>query len=81
VDDQSHQAPGKTKVESGETPADRQNWFLEELAKGRKLRRPELEKNFKISTATAKCDLGDLAGQIEFIGTGKAGHYVAVRNP
>jgi DNA-binding response OmpR family regulator len=81
VDDQSHQAPGKTKVESGETPADRQNWFLAELANGRKLRRADLEKHFKISTATAKRDLGDLAGQIEFAGTGKAGYYVAARNP
>ncbi|MEI6177442.1 MAG: response regulator [Verrucomicrobiota bacterium] len=77
VEDQSHQAPAKTKVESGETPADRQNWFLEELSKGRKLRRADLEKHFKISTATAKRDLSDLAGQIEFIGTGKAGYYVA----
>ena len=78
VDDQSHQAPGKTKVESGETPADRQNWFLEELNSGRKLRRADLEKHFKISTATAKRDIADLGAGIEFVGTGKAGYYAAV---
>lgn len=45
----------------------------------KKLRRSDLEKHFNISTA--KRDHGDLAGQIEFAGTGKAGYYVAARNP
>lgn len=76
VDDQSDQAPGKTKEELGETPADRHEWILGELRSGRRLRRKDLEKHFKISTATAKRDFGMLNGQVEFIGTGAAGHYI-----
>lgn len=76
VDDQSHQAPRKTKEELGESPADRQEWILGELRDGRRLRRKDLEKRFKISTATAKRDFGLLDGRVEFTGTGASGHYV-----
>jgi DNA-binding response OmpR family regulator len=76
VDDQSQQAPRKTKDELGESPADRQEWILQELNAGRKLRRKDLEKHFRISTATAKQNFAMLDGQVEFTGTGAAGHYV-----
>jgi len=56
VDDQTHQASRKTKEELGESPADRQEWILAELQSGRRLRRKDLEKQFGISTATAKRD-------------------------
>ena len=57
--------------------ADRQEWFIAELAKGRKLRRQDLEKHFGISTATAKRDLREIWPRIEFRGTGAAGYYAA----
>lgn len=74
VDDQSGRAPTSV-AKDDDGPSDRQQWIVEELKKGRKLRRFNIEKQFGISTATAKRDLGDLAESIEFIGTGKAGHY------
>ena len=78
VDDQSHQMPRKTKEELGESPTDRQEWIMGELKSGRKLRRADLEKHFKISTATAKRDIADLGAGIGFVGTGKAGFYATV---
>jgi DNA-binding response OmpR family regulator len=74
VEDQS----GRTLVavaKDDDGPSYRQQWILDELKKGRKLKRCDLEKHFRISMATAKRDLCDLAESIEFIGTGKAGHY------
>jgi DNA-binding response OmpR family regulator len=76
VDDQSHQPHQVTKAESGETPVDRQSWILGELKTGRKLRRADIEKHFKISMATAKRDFRMLDDQVEFIGPGAAGYYV-----
>lgn len=64
--------------DDGDGPLDRQQWIIDELKKGRKLRRCDLEKHFGISTATAKRDLGDLADKIEFIGIGKAGYYEVI---
>ncbi|MBP7948879.1 MAG: response regulator [Verrucomicrobiales bacterium] len=58
---------------------DRQKWFLDELQKGRKLRREDLERKFSVSTATAKRDLGVLSAQVEFTGTGKHGVYTLKR--
>lgn len=75
VDDQSHQAPRKTKEQLGESPADRRDWILGELTRGRKLRRTDLEKQFRISTATAKRDFGILDGRVQFVGIGAAGYY------
>ncbi len=37
-----------------QTPEDRQSWILDELKTGRKLRRADLEKKFRISPAIAK---------------------------
>jgi DNA-binding response OmpR family regulator len=60
----------------GQTPEDRQSWILGELENGRKLRRADLEKKFRISLATAKRDFRILNEQIEFTGPGAAGYYV-----
>jgi DNA-binding response OmpR family regulator len=75
VVDHLHQAPATTATKESVGADDRQRWFLTELAKGRKLRRGDLENHFGISTATAKRDFSDLAGQIDFVGSGKAGYY------
>lgn len=76
VEDQSDQPRQTTEDETGETPTDRQNWILAELKSARKLRRVDLEKQFKISTATAKRDFRMLDERVEFIGPGAAGYYV-----
>lgn len=55
---------------------ERQTWILQELAAGRKLRRVDIERHFKKSPATVKRDLTTLADQIDFVGSGPAGHYV-----
>lgn len=75
VEDQSGLAPTAVAKDDGDSPSDRQQWIVDELKKGWKLRRCDVEKKFGISMATAKRDFGDLAGSVEFIGTGKAGHY------
>ena len=75
LDDQSGRAPTALVKDLGDRPSDRQQWFIDELKNGRKLRRSDLEKKFRISSATAKRDLGDLAESIEFIGTGISGYY------
>lgn len=54
---------------------ERQEWFVGQLAKGAKLRRRDLERQFGISTATAKRDLAAIADRVEFAGTGAAGCY------
>jgi len=74
VEDLSGHEPTAAK-DDGDGPVERQQWIVEELKKGRKLRRCDLEKQFGISMATAKRDFGDLVEKIEFIGTGKAGYY------
>jgi DNA-binding response OmpR family regulator len=66
-------------IENCDGPGDRQQWILDELKSGRKLRRFDIEDHFKISMATAKRDIGDLEKSIEFVGTGKAGYYVLPR--
>ena len=60
------------------TPGERQSWVLEELNRGRTLRRTDLEKHFQISEATAKRDLAALSGKVDFVG-GPKGHYVPSR--
>jgi DNA-binding response OmpR family regulator len=76
VDDQSGDEATSSANDDGDGPVERQQWIVEELKKGRKLRRCDLEKQFGVSTATAKRDFGDLAGTIEFVGNGKDGFYV-----
>jgi CheY-like chemotaxis protein len=75
VEDQSGRIPTTVTKDDGDGPNDRQQWIVDELKRGRKLRRCDLEKQFGISTATAKRDLREFGVRIEFIGTGKAGHY------
>ena len=75
VEDLSDSVTQEVTEDDGDSPSDRQQWIMDELKSGRKLRRCDLEERFDVSTATAKRDLGDLAGSIEFIGTGIAGYY------
>ena len=70
--------PQEVTEDDGDSPSDRQQWIMDELKSGRKLRRCDLEERFDVSTATAKRDLGDLAESIEFIGTGKTGYYALI---
>lgn len=53
----------------------RQQWILAEVRKGRKLRRPDLIKQFRVSVATAKRDLSGLGDLIEFVGPARGGYY------
>jgi DNA-binding response OmpR family regulator len=75
VDDQSGRAPTAIAKDAGDRPSDRQQWFINELKNGRKMRRCDLERKFRISTATSKRDLRYLRESIDFIGKGMAGHY------
>jgi len=54
---------------------ERKVWFLAQLRKGKRLTRLDYEKQFGISTPTAKRDLSSLDGQAEFVGTGGAGYW------
>jgi biotin operon repressor len=61
----------------------RRIWILQELAKGRRLRGPDVVRNFGCSRKTAKRDLRALKneGQIEFVGTSRTGHYRLKEGP
>jgi CheY-like chemotaxis protein len=76
IEDHSDRNVDATTIKDTAAAQDRQHWFLAELAKSRKMRRLDFEHHFGISTATAKRDLRELDGKIEFIGTGAAGYYV-----
>jgi CheY-like chemotaxis protein len=54
---------------------ERKEWFLTQLRKGKRLTRRDYEKQFTVSIATAKRDLGSIGSQIEFVGAGEVGHY------
>ncbi len=55
----------------------RLRWLREQLGAGRPLRREDLERQFGVSITTAKRDFRVLrdAGEIEFVGAAKTGHY------
>ncbi len=53
----------------------RHKWALAALRAGRQVRRKDIEREFKVSRATAKRDLADLGDQIEFTGAPKTGYY------
>ena len=78
VENGSDLPPATAAEDGGDGPESRRRWFVDELKKGRKLRRSDLEDRFGISIATAKRDIADLDTGIEFVGTGKAGFYAAV---
>ena len=78
VENGSDLPPATAVADGGDGPESRRRWFVDELKKGRKLRRSDLENRFGISIATAKRDIADLDADIEFVGTGKAGYYAAV---
>ena len=75
VDHSDQRADAQTGGDLPIGTEERQAWFIDQVQKGRKPRRNDLEKHFGISTATAKRDLGGLSEQIEFVGTGAAGCY------
>jgi CheY-like chemotaxis protein len=73
-------APSKRKLNSGSTPAkcdatQRKEWVLAQLAKKKRLKRRDYEKQFGVSSITAKRDLGSLGDRIEFTGVGEDGFY------
>lgn len=61
--------------------SDRQFWVLEQLRGDDKLQRIDVEKQFTVTTKTAKRDLADLLrrGLIVFIRTPKPGYYALAR--
>lgn len=61
----------------------RQEWVLSELRSGVKLTRAQLEIEHRISSKTAKRDLGELAarGLIQFINRPTPGHYAVALKP
>lgn len=78
--DMSNVTARKTDVPA--TPAnvplnERQHWALDQIRTGVKLRRLDVERQFKIVAKTAKRDLSDLAdrGLIVFQRTPRPGHY------
>ena len=62
---------------------ERQRWALAELKRGTKLQIRHLMDRFGCSSATAKRDLTALktAGLVRFVGSARAGYYVATDNP
>jgi two-component system cell cycle response regulator DivK len=74
------QVAAKSKSPQVKTPefygaAERKEWFLSQLRKGKRLTRRDYEQQFEISTSTAKRDLADLSDDIEFVGIGEEGYY------
>lgn len=61
----------------------RRRWALDQLGTGRELRREDLEKQFDVSPRTAKRDFQAMrdAGEVEFVGPAKTGHYRRVATP
>lgn len=56
---------------------ERRRWVCEQLRTGHSLRREDLERQFGVSARTAKRDFLALrdAGEVEFVGPAKTGHY------
>jgi hypothetical protein len=61
----------------------RHAWILQELAKGRRLKAPDVAEHFGCSVKTAQRDLTALKdeGKIEFVGSPRTGFYRIVANP
>ncbi len=55
----------------------RQEWILSELARGVKLTRADVERQFNVGDRTVKRDLKNLVatGQVEFVRLPAPGHY------
>lgn len=66
---------GKVIAREKSDAEERKEWFLAQLRKGKRLTRLDYEKQFGISTPTAKRDLSSLGGQAQFVGTGGAGYW------
>lgn len=59
------------------SPADRQAWFLDALAKGARVAASELVEAWGVSEKTARRDISALAarGLVEFVGARRSGRY------
>ena len=67
--------PGNVPVS---VPANtRQEWLLEQLARGQRTKAADVATKFDVTEKTAKRDIADLRerGLIEFVGARKTGHY------
>jgi len=55
----------------------RQQWFLKQIAQGKKVKASQLASNWKVSTKTAKRDISELKerDRIEYVGVPKQGYY------
>ena len=61
--------------ESVDPAVARQEWILEQVTKGRKLRAPGFAAELGCSDRTVKRDLGILEPKIEFVGSPRTGYY------
>lgn len=71
-------ANGSDGTVNPDDPAnERRRWVCEQLGAGQPLRREDLERQFGVSARTAKRDFQTLrdAGEVEFVGPAKTGHY------
>lgn len=66
---------GKVLVPEKSDAYERKEWVLAQLAKKKRLKRRDYEKQFGVSSITAKRDLGSLGERIEFTGAGEDGYY------
>jgi ATP-dependent DNA helicase RecG len=70
-------------VPAGTELSERQQWFMEQVAKGAPVRPKHLADKFGVSEKTAKRDIGALTefGIVEFVGPTKTGRYRATDKP
>lgn len=55
---------------------ERQEWILDQLGRGAKVRRVDVERRFGKSKATAKRDFQALGEKVRFVGSGPTGYYL-----
>lgn len=77
VDRQSCRSLGQQQPSGDPKLSSRQRWILAQLSEGVRLRRADVERQFRISGRTAKRELGGLCtqGRIIFVRRAKPGYY------
>lgn len=75
------ETPVTTATPTGTPLSDRQFWTIDQPRGGAKLQRVDLEKQFHVTSKTAKRDLADLLkrGLIVFVRKPKPGHYALAK--
>lgn len=75
------ETPVTTATPTGTPLSDRQFWTIDQLRGGAKLQRVDLEKQFHVTSKTAKRDLADLLkrGLIVFVRKPRPGHYALAK--